>query len=205
MNPYDTIIISERTGDLRSDMQAFLSCNGHAETAAHCLRVGEQAAKIAEMYNVNVTSALYAGYLHDISAVYPNEVRINAARALDIEVLQEEEVFPMIIHQKLSRQMAQDLFRIDDPMILDAVGCHTTLRKNSTMLDRVLFVADKIAWDQAGDPPYLSNIRTALDRSIEHAAFTYIDYLWSRRETLKVVHPWLRDAYEELKRQLMME
>ncbi|EJW16375.1 hydrolase (HAD superfamily) [Paenibacillus alvei DSM 29] len=64
----------------------------------------------------------------------------------------------MIIHQKLSKVMARDIFGITDNEVLDAVGCHTTLRANATQLDLVLFVADKIAWDQQGTPPYLKEL-----------------------------------------------
>ena|GEM_PF-3074165 len=67
------------------------------------------------------------------------------------------------------------------------------------MLDQVLFVADKISWDQKGTPPYLNELKKNLQESITHGAFTYINYLWERKETLKVIHPWLADAYEELR------
>lgn len=104
----------------------------------------------------------------------------------------------MIIHQKLSKEMARDIFGIHDREILDAVGCHTTLRSSATRLDKVLFVADKIAWDQPGNPPYLAEITNEFDKSLEHASFAYINYLWQQREKLRVIHPWLRDAYYEL-------
>lgn len=106
--------------------------------------MGKEARKIAERFNANADSAEIAGYLHDISAVYSNDVRIQVSYDLGIEVLSEEEAFPMIIHQKISKEMARDIFNIMDQEILDAVGCHTTLKKNSTILDKVLFVADKI-------------------------------------------------------------
>jgi HD superfamily phosphohydrolase YqeK len=108
--------------------------------------------------------------LHDISVVFPNYERIRVSKALGIEVLLEEEIFPLIIHQKISKVMALEIFKIQDETILNAIGCHTTLRSTSTKLDRVLFVADKIEWDQ--------------------------------RDSLKVVHPWLEDAYYELKTSL---
>ncbi|MEC3433316.1 hypothetical protein P9155_26800 [Bacillus cereus] len=34
----------------------------------------------------------------------------------------------------------------------------------------------------------------------EKAAFVYISYLWERKDTLKVIHPWLEEAYWYLKR-----
>ncbi|GIO42784.1 haloacid dehalogenase [Paenibacillus apis] len=161
--------------------------------------MGKEARKIAERFNANADSAEIAGYLHDISAVYSNDVRIQVSYDLGIEVLSEEEAFPMIIHQKISKEMARDIFNIMDQEILDAVGCHTTLKKNSTILDKVLFVADKIEWDQIGEPPYLFQITQKLDHSLNDAAFEYIDFLWKQRDNLRVIHPWLRDAYYELK------
>jgi HD superfamily phosphohydrolase YqeK len=65
-------------------------------------------------------------------------------------------------------------------------------------LDKVVFVADKIAWDQPGEPPYLAEILAAVERSLDAAAFCYLDYLYQRRATLRVAHPWMLAAREEL-------
>ncbi|WP_199613637.1 HD domain-containing protein [Paenibacillus alkalitolerans] len=201
-SPYNAIKINNITGNIREDVYQFLVINNRPQTAEHCMLVGDEAKRIAEIFNVNIEAAEVAGYLHDISAVFANEVRVQVAQELELEVLPEEKIFPMIIHQKISKAMARDIFNVQSPEILDAVGCHTTLRKGSTILDKVLFVADKIRWDQAGNPPYLGEILKGLNRSLEHAAFAYINYLWNEREKLRVVHPWLRDAYYELKEQL---
>lgn len=196
---YNNLVINTLSGNLKDDIYNFLVSNGCPKTAEHCVRVGEEARKIAERYHVNKDSAEIAGYLHDISAVYSNDIRIQVSHDLGIEVLPEEETFPMIIHQKISKEMARDLFHINDQEILDAVGCHTTLKKDSTLLDKVLFVADKIEWDQNGEPPYLDQITQQLEHSLNHASFEYINFLWKQRENLRVIHPWLRDAYYELK------
>lgn len=201
-HPYTSLDIPERTGDLLIDMRSFLTRNGHNETAVHCERVGMEAMRIAERFGEDASAALHAGYLHDISGVFPNEARIEAARAFGIAILPEEERFPMIIHQKLSKRIAFDLFGVTDHAILDAVECHTTLKRNATGLDKVLFVADKIAWDQQGTPPYLAAVTAGLERSLDHAAYGYIRYLWEQRAKLRVVHPWLAEAYDELHRKL---
>lgn len=199
MNPvYAALKVEASSGDLREDVYRFLVRNGCPRTAEHCMKVGEEARRLAVRFGLDSQAAEYAGYLHDISAVYPNHVRVPVSRSLGIEVLPEEEAFPMIVHQKLSRQMARDLFHVSEQDILDAVGCHTTLRKQATMIDKVLFVADKIEWDQEGAPPYLKQVEEALEISLEHASYTYVNYLWQRRDTLEVLHPWLRDAYDDL-------
>ncbi|XEC96636.1 bis(5'-nucleosyl)-tetraphosphatase (symmetrical) YqeK [Paenibacillus tarimensis] len=187
------------TNDLKNDIVLFLTTNKCPKTADHCLDVGAEARRIAVLFNSDPEEAEIAGWLHDISAVFPNHERIAAARELEIDVLPEEEFFPMIIHQKLSKVMAKEIFKITNSEILEAVGCHTTLRANSTRLDQVLFVADKIAWDQTGEPPYIQRLHKSLEVSLTHAVYSYINYLWERKESLKVVHPWLLEAYEELK------
>lgn len=187
------------THDLKQDIQSFLISNHCPKTAEHCMEVGAEARRVAALFDVNPDEAEIAGWLHDISAVIPNNERIAAAKELHIDILAEEEAFPMIIHQKISKVMAAEIFKITNTEILDAVGCHTTLRKNSSKLDQVLFVADKIAWDQSGNPPYIHELRRSLEVSLPHGAFAYIRFLWERKESLKVIHPWLKDAYEELK------
>lgn len=187
------------SGDLPADVRRFLADRGCPRTAEHCLAVGAEARALAIRFGADPDDAETAGLLHDISAIYPNATRIGVARELGVSVLPEEETFPMIIHQKLSVEIARHLFGVERRDVLDAIGCHTTLRAPSTPLDRVVFVADKIAWDQSGTPPYLSELNEQLKLSLEHGALAYISHLWEQRDKLKVVHPWLADAYADLR------
>ena len=186
------------TGNIAGDAVLFLLHHGCPRTAQHSAEVAAVASNIAERFNLTPDKAEIAGWLHDISAVVPNSERLSAAYEWDVEVLPEEDILPMIIHQKLSVVIARELFGIQDADILSAIGCHTTLKAGASLLDKVVFVADKIAWDQPGKPPYYDDIVAALDTSINKAAFVYADYLWQMRDQLKVLHPWARDAYWEL-------
>ncbi|EJS67985.1 hypothetical protein ICW_03219 [Bacillus wiedmannii] len=187
------------TGKFENDIKAFLLKYSKEVTYKHSIRVANESRKIAVTYNVNEEKAAIAGYLHDISAIFPNEDRIVVAEQFGIEILQEEREFPMIIHQKLSKVIAKEIFKVEDEEILNAICCHTTLRKHATKMDLVLFVADKIEWDQNGTLQYLIEVKKGLEKSLEHAAFAYISYLWDRKDTLKVIHPWLEEAYWQLK------
>ena len=186
------------TGDIGGDVSTFLNRHGRPQTALHSAAVAVEARRIAGVVGISGSRAELGGWLHDVSAVFPPEERLLAARAFGIQVLPEEEAFPLILHQKLSVVLARELFGIRDPEVLGAIGCHTTLRANATNLDKVLFIADKIAWDQPGAPPYRQELLAALDRSLDEATSYYLRYLWERRDTLKVLHPWLREAYAQL-------
>ncbi len=186
------------TGDLLSDVSRYLVAHGCQGTVVHSRAVAMTAQKIAARFRVCEESAVVAGWLHDISAVIPNSERIAAARNWGLAVLPEEVALPMIVHQKLSAWMAEHLFKVKAPEILDAIRCHTTLRAGATSLDRVVFVADKIAWDQPGTPPYLDGLQAALRESLTGAACVYLTYLWRQRDQLPVVHPWLVAAHADL-------
>src|SRR5690606_20739542 len=114
------------------------------KTAKHSKDVAEKARELADHFNADANKAEIAGWLHDISAVFPSSERANIARELGLEVLPEEDIFPMIIHQKLSVVLACELFGVADSEILNAIGCHTTLKRDANLLDKVVFVADKI-------------------------------------------------------------
>lgn len=182
---------------LKNEIKQYLVSKNCEKTYYHCMEVGEYAYQLGEKYLTSPEKVSIAGYLHDISAVYPNNQRINVAQKYGIELNEAEMAFPMIIHQKISKSIAKMDFGIEDNEILSAIECLTTLKKNYSDIDLVLFVADKIKWDQEGKPPYLDGLLQALNCSLENAAYFYIDYIL--KHDIKVVHPWLWDAYNQLK------
>ncbi|EOO08111.1 putative protein in pepC 5'region [Bacillus thuringiensis serovar morrisoni str. 4AA1] len=156
---YNDIYSFAPTGKIDNDIKDFLLKYNKEFTYKHSIRVANEAKKIAEKFHVDKEKAAIAGYLHDISGIFPNEERIAVAEEFGVEIEEAERKFPMIIHQKLSRVIAKEIFKVEDEDVLDAICCHTTLRKHPTKMDLVLFVADKIEWDQKGTPPYLIEIK----------------------------------------------
>lgn len=187
---------------MAEDVPRFFEHHGFPKTTIHSRNVALKSRELAEQFGADADKAEIAGWLHDSSTVFPSAERCDIARELGVEVLPEEDIFPMIIHQKLSVVVARELFNVSDTEILSAIGCHTTLKTDATLLDKIVFVADKIAWDQAGKPPYLDDLLVGLGKSIDHAAFVYLDYIWQMRDTLCVFHPWTGDAHRQLRERL---
>ena len=190
------------SGSLLEEVSAFFDLHGYPGTLEHSRRVGAEAGRLAGRFDLDVDDAATAGLLHDISAVVQPGRRLEIAHELKIEVLPEEYIFPMILHQKISASMARRLFGITDQSILQAIGCHTTLRSGASDLDKVVFLADKLEWDQPGENPLRRQILDAMDRSLDNAAWLYLNHLWQKRETLPVVHPWLVSAWQDLRNSL---
>ena len=189
----------KRTGEITVDVPNYLIQLGYEATAKHCTSVAAEAKSLASIYGGDLLKAEKAGYLHDISAVIPNEKRIPFALNQRVDILNEEKQFPMIIHQKLSVILAKLIFQVADQEILSAIGCHTTLKAKASRLDKIVFLADKVAWDQVGEPPYLDSLKSAMDKSLDLAVLEYLDFLWDMRDRLPVVHPWLIEAREDLR------
>jgi predicted HD superfamily hydrolase involved in NAD metabolism len=192
-NMFDNPTISF-TGDIYRDSQALLIHHGRQATAEHSLRVAAEAKRLALRWNEDPAKAEIAGWLHDISAIIPRNLQLELAESQHIDVLPEERTHPLLLHQKLSAVIAGEIFLVLDQLILDAIECHTTLKANSSSLDKIVFIADKLKWDQAGDPPYLEALQAALKQSLDAGAFLYLNYLWQQRETLLALHPWVAEA-----------
>lgn len=185
---------------LQNSIKSFLFDRGCAETYYHCISVGDYAYELGKNFLDEPYKAKIAGYLHDVSAISPNDQRIDQANKMGIELYKEEIEFPMIIHQKISKEIALNEFNVTDLAILSAIECHTTLKEDYSDLDLVVFIADKIKWDQKGEPPYLAGLIEALNISLEDAAYYYIDYILNH--DIKVIHPWLWATYLKLKAKL---
>ena len=130
-----------------------------------------------------------------VQLLIPNEERVKLQKHLKREVLKEEERFPMILHQKQSAFIAEELFNIYDEEILSAIECHTTLKREASDLDKVVFIADKIKWDRSDSAPYLDQLNVALDISLDEGCKVYINWVLS---DILVLHPWLKDAMLDL-------
>lgn len=187
------------TGIHREDSRLLLEQHGCDETVEHSYQVAEECRRLAKQYDLDAEQAELAGLYHDISAVYPNSARLEVSRELGLEIVECEEALPLLLHQKISREMARTIFGVTDNNILNAIACHTTLRPDYTEYDLTLFIADKIRWDQPGEPPYLDKVVNGLRHSLEEAAYQYIDHIYPQ---VKYIHPLLEESYAKLKQVL---
>lgn len=193
LTDYMTIQLSD---NLAKDVMNLLETHGYEGVGRHSRRVAEEAKRLCQRFGESPEFGEVAGWLHDISVIIPNGERIELCQKLGLSVYQEERELPMILHQRLSKEMARDLFEIKEHEILKAIECHTTLRQAPSKLDLIVFIADKIQWDQEGQPPYLNGLLASLEHSLEEAALFYIE--WLLASGILVEHPWLMAAHSWL-------
>lgn len=170
-------------------------------TLKHVEEVAETAVWLAEIYKLDVAKVRLAALLHDISAIMNPQEMYEIAKARDFEIDPAEEKYPFLLHQRISRIIAKEEFAIEEKEILDAIECHTTLKKNASMYDKVIFIADKISWDQKGLPPYYDELKSKVVMSLNDACYFYIKYQFDN-DLLLMPHQWIKEAYEDLSKLL---
>ena len=174
---YPYVACPALTGNLTADVRALLDANGRPKTFEHALAVSEVNAGLASRFGLDAAKCRTAGLLHDISAVLTPTDMLAYAQAREFPLCEAELRYNFLLHQRISRIIAQEHFGVADDDILSPIECHTTLRVKPAPFDMALFITDKLAWDQEGTPPYYDIVRTALEVSLEKACLVYMDYM----------------------------
>lgn len=149
---------------------------------SHC--VAEEAARLAVLYGADPEKARLAGLLHDILKDTPAEEQLKILQGFGIMMNDTELANRKLWHAISGAAFLEFGLGIRDRELLSAVRCHTSGRKNMTLLEKVLFVADYISADR--DYPGVEELRAVARESLEEAiiegvAFT-VQELMSRRE-----------------------
>ena len=186
------------SGDIRTDVKNILLINGKSKTYIHVANVADRNALISKTYDLDHDKCVIAGLLHDISAVIRPEDMLKYAYENRLEVCEAERKYPFLLHQRLSKICAVEYFNISDEEILSAIECHTTLKKCPSKYEMSLFIADKLAWDREGLPPFYEEVNAAFDISLEAACYKYMEYMVENDMILYPHDNWI-EAYDQLK------
>jgi len=179
-------------GGLRGAEQ-LLAAHGKRKILAHGRDVARKAREIGEGFGLDGDVLFLAGLCHDVGGVMtPDEMRKGAA-SRGIVLDPAEDAYPFLLHQRFSRILCEEALDIRDERVLCAVECHTTLWSRPSAYDMALYLADKLAWDQPGEPPYGAAVQAALEVSLEAACLAQIDYLFAK-DMILYPHRWLLEA-----------
>lgn len=107
----------------------------------HSLRVAKEAERLAKHYGASKKDAYMAGLLHDIAKEYDydkNKYIINKYK-LSMDLLNSSK----ICHAEIGAIVSKELYNVSDDVI-SAIKYHTIGNINMNLLDKIIFVADKI-------------------------------------------------------------
>lgn len=139
-----------------------------AKRFEHTLGVEYTAAALAMRYGCDIDDARAAGLLHDCAKCMSDEKRLSICKKNHIKVTEVERKNPFLLHAKVGAYLAREKYGIKNPDILNAIQNHTTGRKNMSLLEKIIFVADYIEPGRK-NAPNLTEVRKLAFIDIDRA------------------------------------
>lgn len=171
--------------------------NNKEDVLRHVEDVADIAVRLAKIYDLDTVKIKLAALLHDISGIMTAQEMYDFAIIRGLKIDPAEEKYHALLHQRISKIIAQEDFDITDTDILNAIECHTTLRKNANLYDKIIFIADKISWKSKGAPAFEDLLKNCTLKSLNEICYAYIKYQFDNN-LLVMPHQWLIEAYEDL-------
>jgi len=141
----------------------------------HVLRVVGEARRLARLHRVDEERAVIAALGHDLLRAIPPAELLRLAESAGQRPSELERQAPVLLHGPLSALLMAERFGVEDRAALDAARYHTTGRAGMSVLERVIFVADKIEPRKVAGWPELAEVRRLADESLERALVRYLD------------------------------
>lgn len=110
----------------------------------HSLSVSFMAMALAMRYGCSLEQAELAGILHDCAKRYPDREIVQLCERNGLQVTEDEQMAPMVLHAKYGAWMAQHKFGVQDETVLSAIRWHTTGKPGMSLLDKIIYLADYI-------------------------------------------------------------
>jgi len=162
------------------------------------MQVRSFALNLAQYYGLDKNQVSAAALLHNISRLIPANEYLNIANDYGLEILPEEKQNPQLLHQKISRILAVERFNISDKEVLNAISCHTTLRKSATLLDKIIFIASKQFEQKLQKFAFYNNNNTKVEKEINSAIYCYLFNFLNNKNPNTIIHPWVKEALNDL-------
>ncbi len=154
----------------------------------HCLRVAEEAKKLAQIYNVDEEKAYLVGLVHDIAHEFSDEENLLWIKKYNLSNEYLDESYKNILHSDIGALVVKELFLFDDSMC-QAIKYHTIGNVNMNKLDKIIFIADKIGRKNLND--FMKKVKELTYQGhLDQALITYFEILSDNLKARNLhIHP----------------
>ena len=144
----------------------------------HSLGVADAAKSLAEKYGYNEDKAYIAGLLHDVTKCENKENQLQILKSGGIILSQVEKSNPKLWHAMTAPVYAKEVLGIEDEEILSSLRYHTTGKKDKSLHDMIVYIADYISAERNyGD---VEVMRELSGENLEKAALYSLKYTLSK-------------------------
>ena len=185
------------TETIKAKLQSAMSI----ERYIHTLGVADEAMKLAARYGGDelVKKAETAGLLHDCAKDYPKDMKLRFCKEYHVPIDDVMKKQIDLVHPFLGAEVAKREYGVTDNEILEAIKWHTTGKRDMSVLDKIIFIADYIepgresfdGLEKARELAYED-----LDKATAYILESTIQYVKDRNRAL---HPYSAEALEYYK------
>lgn len=154
-------------------IQEYLKLNLKYKRYEHSLSVRDTAVKLAKIYNVDIEKARVAGLVHDCAKNMTDGQLLDIALSHKIRIDEVCQESPQLVHGAVGAILANEIMGITDEETLNAITYHTTGRKNMSMLDKIIYIADYI--EPLRNFPGVEELRSTAFEDIDKALLKSFD------------------------------
>ncbi|MGQ9572795.1 MAG: bis(5'-nucleosyl)-tetraphosphatase (symmetrical) YqeK [Dehalococcoidia bacterium] len=187
---------------MRAQIEALKAAIGHLPRglADHIERVVAEARRLAARFqDLDGERVELAAWGHDIARALSPQELLARVHELGLEVDPVEEQAPILLHGPVGAEILRHQYGIDDAEVLAAARFHSTGRAGMSLLEKVIFVADKIEPGKVQAKPALATVRALADDDLDGAILEYLDQmLETARQERWPLHPDAVAARNEL-------
>lgn len=137
---------------------------------AHTIGVMYTCASLAMVHGYNLEDAQAAGLLHDCAKCIPNKKKLKLCSQHNIPVTVFEEAHPFLLHAKLGAYIARKKYDITDEEILSSITYHTTGRREMSLLEKIVYIADYIE-PMRNKAPNLDKVRKLAFQDLDECMY----------------------------------
>jgi len=173
-------------------------------TEGRYLHVIGAARGLAERFGADPDAAALAALLHDNAKCYSVKELLEMIKKHDIPVTEMELSSYKTLHAPVGAYIAQHELGVDDQDILNAIRYHSIGRIHMSLLEKIVFLADKIE-ENTRPSEFINKLKTALDETGNIDAALIICYDSTIRRLLDrrlFINTQTVDVYNELLRML---
>ncbi len=141
----------------------------------HIDRVVEHARRLAHLHGASEETAALAAQAHDVVRHLPGADLLRDAAAYGLPIDPVERVEPVLLHGPVGAVVLPVHYGCTDPEAIVTTRYHTTGRPGMSLVEKIVFVADKVDPRKIEKRPELAEVRRLGDRDLDAAIGAYLD------------------------------
>jgi len=183
-----------------TDIKKWLKEILNEERYLHSLGAEEKARELAERFGADVDKAAFAALIHDNAKCFSVAELKQIIKENNIPVSELELKSYKTLHSPVGAFIAQKELNIEDKDILNAIRFHTVGRIDMGLIEKIVFLADKIE-ENTRNKDFIDKINRILDETenLDEAVLECYDAtIRSLLDRKMIINPQTIDVYNSL-------